>query len=98
MGKMIDIFFEGIYFTKLFLIISDKNEQIAKEIGKEVTRGSTGIFGKGMYTNEDKLILMCAVSRKDIAQVKIIAKKIDPKSFIIITNSREVVGQGFKRS
>lgn len=95
---MIDIFFEGIYFTKLFLIISDKNEQIAKEIGKEVTRGSTGIFGKGMYTNEDKLILMCAVSRKDIAQVKIIAKKIDPKSFIIITNSREVVGQGFKRS
>ena len=98
MGKMIDIFFEGIYFTKLFLIISDKNEQIAKEIGKEVTRGSTGIFGKGMYTNEDKLILMCAVSRKDIAQVKIIAKKIDPKSFIIITNSREEVGQGFKRS
>lgn len=98
MGKMIDIFFEGIYFTKLFLIISDKNEQIAKEIGKEVTRGSTGIFGKGMYTNEDKLILMCAVSRKDIAKVKIIAKKIDPKSFIIITNSREVVGQGFKRS
>ena len=98
MGKMIDIFFEGIYFTKLFLIISDKNEQIAKEIGKEVTRGSTGIFGKGMYTNVDKLILMCAVSRKDIAQVKIIAKKIDPKSFIIITNSREVVGQGFKRS
>ena len=98
MGKMIDIFFEGIYFTKLFLIISDKNEQIAKEIGKEVTRGSTGIFGKGVYTNEDKLILMCAVSRKDIAQVKIIAKKIDPKSFIIITNSREVVGQGFKRS
>ena len=71
---------------------------LAKEIGKEVTRGSTGIFGKGMYTNEDKLILMCAVSRKDIAKVKIIAKKIDPKSFIIITNSREVVGQGFKRS
>ena len=98
MGKMIDVFFEGIYFTKLFLIISDKNEEIAKEIGKEVTRGSTGIFGKGMYTNENKLILMCAASRKDISRVKIIAKKIDPKSFIIITNAREVVGQGFKRA
>ena len=39
---------------------------------------------------------MCAVYRKDVARIKIIAKEIDPKSFIVITNSREVVGQGFK--
>ena len=50
-----------------------------------------------MYTNEEKLVLMCAASRGDIARIKMISKKIDPKSFIIITNSREVVGLGFKR-
>lgn len=50
MGKMIDIVFEGIYFTKLLLIISDKNEEIAKQIGERIKRGTTGIFGKGMYT------------------------------------------------
>ena len=96
MGKIIDIFFEGINFTKLMIIVSNKSEEIAKQIDKKVARGSTGLFGKGMYTNENKLILMCAAYRKDVARIKIIAKEIDPKSFIVITNSREVVGQGFK--
>ena len=96
MGKIIDIFFEGINFTKLMIIVSNKSEEIAKQIDQKVARGSTGLYGKGMYTNENKLILMCAAYRKDVARIKIIAKEIDPKSFIVITNSREVVGQGFK--
>lgn len=98
MGKIIDILFEGIYFTKLILIISDKSEEISKEIEEKLERGSTGLYGKGMYTNQEKLVLMCAASRGDVAKIKIIARKIDPISFIIITNSREVVGLGFKRS
>ena len=96
MGKMIDILFEGIDFTKLLLIISDKTEEIAEEVGEKVQRGATGIYGKGMYTNKEKLILMCAVTRKDIAKTIQIIRKIDPKSFVIVTNSREVVGLGFK--
>lgn len=98
MGKIIDILFEGIYFTKLLLIISDKNEEIAQQISNKIQRGITGLYGKGMYTNEEKLVLMCAASRGDIAKIKIIARKIDKNSFIIITNSREVVGQGFKKN
>ena len=93
---IIDIIFEGVYFTKLLIIISDKNEEIAKEIGKNIKRGTTGLYGKGMYTNEEKLVLMCAAARGDVSKVKDTARKIDPKSFIIITNSREVVGLGFK--
>ena len=96
MGKIIDIVFEGIYFTKLIFIVSDKNEKIAREIGENIKRGTTGLLGKGMYTKKDKLVLMCAASRGDVARVKNIAREIDPNSFIIITNSREVVGQGFK--
>ena len=97
MGKILDILFEGIYFTKLLLIISDKSEEIAKVIGEKIQRGATGLYGKGMYTNEEKLVLMCAASRRDISKIKIAAKKIDPKCFLIITNSREVVGLGFKK-
>ncbi len=96
MGKIIDILFEGIYFTKLIYIVSEKSEEIAKEIGKNIGRGTTGIYGKGMYTNKDKLILMCAVTRKDIAKAIQIIRRIDKKSFVIITNSREVLGLGFK--
>lgn len=98
MGKIIDILFEGIYFTKLILIVSDKNEMISKEIEEKVKRGVTGLYGKGMYTGQEKLVLMCAVSRRDASRIKIIAKKIDPSSFVIITNSREVVGLGFKKN
>lgn len=98
MGKVIDILFEGVYFTKLMIIVSRKNEMIAKDIERKVQRGITGLYGKGMYKGEDKLVLMCAVSRKDVARTKIIARKIDPRSFIIITNSREVVGLGFKKT
>ena len=95
MGRMIDIVFEGIYFTKLIIIISDKTEEISKAIGDDIKRGTTGLFGKGMYTNKEKLVLMCAAGRGDVAKVKTVAKNIDPKCFLIITNSREVVGQGF---
>ena len=97
MGKMIDIIFEGIYFTKLLIIISDKNDEIAQEIGEKIRKGTTGVYGKGMYTNKDKLVLICAASRGDVSKVKQTAKKIDPKSFIIIANAREVVGLGFKK-
>ena len=97
MGKMIDIFFEGIDFTKLIFIVSEKNEEIAKKIGQSLERGTTGLYGKGMYTNQDKLILMCAVKRGDVSKVMQIATKIDNKSFIVITNSREVYGLGFDR-
>lgn len=96
MGKIIDIVFEGIYFTKLLIIISDKNQEIAEQVGEKVKKGTTGLFGKGMYTNEHKLVLLCAASRGDVGKVKQIAKKIDPKSFVIVANAREVMGLGFK--
>ena len=96
MGKVIDILFEGIYFTKLLFIISDKSQEISDFIENNVRRGVTGIYGKGMYTNQEKLILMCAIGRNDLAEIKKQIKKIDQNAFLIITNSREVLGMGFK--
>ena len=96
LGKMIDLIFEGINFNKLIFIVSNKNEEISLAIGMEVERGSTGIYGKGMYTGTDKLILMCAVTRNDVMKIKEITKSIDQEAFIIVANSREVFGEGFK--
>lgn len=95
-GKMIDIIFEGVYYTKLLFIISDKNQEISDKIGQEVKRGVTGLYGKGMYSNKDKLILICAASRSDISKIKNIAKDIDERCFIVVANAREVLGEGFK--
>ncbi len=96
MGKMIDIVFEGINFTKMVYIISQKHEKIAKEIDNQLQRGSTGIYAKGMYTNTNKIMLMCVGSRNEVARMKQIATQIDPKAFIIISNARETWGKGFK--
>ena len=97
MGKMIDIIFEGVNFTKMMFIISDRYEKIAEEIGNKIDRGSTGIYAKGMYTNEEKMMLLCVGSRNEIAKIKQIAVSIDKKAFIIISNARETWGKGFKK-
>lgn len=95
-GKMIDIIFEGVYFTKLLFIISDKNEEISDGIKNEIKRGVTGLYGKGMYSNKEKLVLICAVSRGDVHKIKDLARRIDKRSFIVVANAREVLGKGFK--
>ncbi len=97
MGKMIDFIFEGIDFTKMIFIISSKNKEIAQTIGKDIKRGVTGLYGKGMYEEEDKLILMCAAPRRDVSKIRQVARNIDSHCFIIISNAREVLGEGFKK-
>ena len=49
-----------------------------------------------MYTNEEKTMLLCVCSRNEVAKLKQIATKIDPKAFIVISNARETRGKGFK--
>lgn len=98
MGKMIDIVFEGVNFTKMMLIVSNKYKEIAKEVGEQLQRGSTGIYAKGMYTKEKKMMLFCVGARNEVAKIKQIAVKIDPKAFIVIANAREAWGKGFKNN
>ena len=97
MGKMIDIVFEGVYFTKMLFIVSDYYEEIANEIGENIKRGVTGLQAKGMYTEDEKVMLWCISSRNEAIKIKQICKKIDKNSFIVIINAREAYGTGFKR-
>ena len=96
MGKMLDVFFEGINFGRIIYIISTKYEDIAKEIGSQMKRGSTGLKAKGMYRNEEKNVLMCVVSRSEVREIRKIINVIDKNAFIVISNAREVFGEGFK--
>ena len=82
----------------MIFIISDKYEKISKEIGKSIERGTTGIYSKGMYTDKHRMMIMCISSRGEVIKIRQIANKIDPRSFIVISNVREVFGQGFKRA
>lgn len=69
MGKVIDIFLEGLNFTKIIYIISDKNKDISEKINNDVGRGTTLLYGKGMYSGEDRDVLLCVASRNEIGQI-----------------------------
>jgi uncharacterized membrane-anchored protein YitT (DUF2179 family) len=58
-------------------------------------RGLTGIEARGMYTQEYKCVLYCVVSRKEIVQLKELVSEVDPNAFIIVSDVREVLGEGF---
>lgn len=96
MGKILDIFFEGIDFAKMLLIISPKWEEISERINKELRRGTTSLYGKGMYKKQEKNILLCVMSRTEIREARRIVEEVDKSAFMIITNAREVFGEGFK--
>lgn len=95
MGKMIDIIFEGIDFTKVIYIISPRYGEISLRIGDEVKRGCTGIYSKGMFTQKENLTLMCVSHRNEVGKIKNIVKTIDPTAFVIVSNAREALGRGF---
>lgn len=98
MGKILDIFFEGINFAKMVLIISPKWEEISERINSEIRRGVTSIYGEGMYKKEERKILLSVMSRNEVREVRTIVEEVDKNAFIIITNAREVFGEGFKEA
>lgn len=96
-SKIVDLFIEGVNFTKIVYIISDKSTEISNKILKELDRGATGIYGKGMYKNKDKLILMCVIKKRDLIRLKEIVRSIDNAAFMIISDAIDVYGLGFNK-
>ena len=76
-------------------IISDKYEEIAEKILTEMDRGVTSLPARGMYSHEEKNMLLCAVSKKEIVELYDIIHKIDPSAFVIVSDVREIMGEGF---
>lgn len=92
MGTIMD----GMSFAKVAFIISDYPEQVSKALFASVERGMTSLSGKGVYTNTEKRVLLCAFSHKEIAQVKEAVVSADPDAFMIVTDANEVLGSGFQ--
>lgn len=93
--KVMDAILEGLKFAKLALIITDKDKDISNAILYEMGRGVTLLPAKGGYSNNDKNVLLCAVDKKEIVRLMDIVDKNDPKAFMIVTDAREVLGEGF---
>ena len=87
----------GMDYAKVALIISDRYEEIAQAIDTQLDRGVTLLRGQGFYLRSDKFVLLSAVKRKQLAQLKDLVMSIDPSAFIILQDAHQVLGDGFKR-
>ena len=93
---LMDRILEGFRFAKMLYIISDKPEEISAGIMEKIHRGVTALEGMGMYSKKEKRILMCAVSRKEAVTVIHFVKQLDSQAFIVLSDAREVLGEGFE--
>lgn len=94
-SKVSDGIIEGMKYSKVVYIISNKSEEIAAAILRELERGVTALDARGMYSGNRKNVLFCVVSRKEIAQLKDLVVGHDAQAFVIVSDAREVLGEGF---
>ena len=87
----------GLDYSKVALIISDAHEDISKSICDQLDRGVTMLNGEGYYSHTEKTVLLCAVKRRQLAQLKEIVMTVDPNAFLILQDAHQVLGDGFKR-
>lgn len=93
--KLADFMVEGLGYAKAFFIISNKTEEIGKEIITQLDRSGTILKAKGMYTGDEKNVILCIVSRNQVVKLKNIVYDIDHEAFIMVTTIHEVLGEGF---
>lgn len=96
-SRVIDLILEGWSYARGAYIISDKSERIAERLLKDMNRGVTALHGKGMFGKQDREVLFCVFTRRELSHLKEIIKDVDSDAFVIITKIHEVFGEGFHR-
>ena len=84
--------------AKVLNIVSKKATEVSEVVIKDHKRGITGIYAKGMYLRKDFLFLYCVVSPRELPILLGTIKSIDSEAFVVISDAREVWGEGFKSS
>lgn len=94
--KVSDLVIGGFNYSKAAYIITNEHKLVAERIMKDLDRGVTGLSARGMYTGEDKCVLFCIVNQKEIVYLKDLVNEVDPHAFVIVSDVREVLGEGFQ--
>lgn len=96
-SQVVDAVVYRFDYSKVALIISSEYEAIAQAIGKELYRGATFLHGEGTYHHNHTKVVLTAVKKQQLAELKELVIRIDPKAFIIVQEAHQVLGDGFSR-
>lgn len=96
-GRLVDAIIDGFDYARGAYIISDKNDEIAKVIMNDFSRGATAVKARGLYRNVDREIIYTVVALRELGKLTNAIKQIDPHAFVTVNNVHEVLGEGFRK-
>ena len=96
-GKMVDAVVYRFDYTKVAMIISKEYAAIAKEIGDKLDRGATFLHGEGSYSGTNTKVVLVAIKKQQLAELKELVMELDPAAFVILQEAHQVLGDGFHR-
>jgi len=94
--KVIDIILEGWSFSKLVIITSSKTHEIQDFIINTLERSGTALKSRSLFLNREGEIILTVIPRKQLADLREFIKNIDPLAFVIINDTYDILGKGFK--
>lgn len=97
-SRLLDSITNGFHSAIEFRIITNKPEEMSQMLMHEISRGVTSLSAKGMYTKEERSMIVCVVSRRQAASVRKLMKQVDPDSFAVMSTVSQVLGLGFYNS
>ena len=96
-GKIIDMVVYSFDYSTVALIITKNYEQVAQTISDKLERGATYLHGEGTYSRNQTKVVLTAVKKQQVAELKELVVDIDPDAFIIVQEAHQVLGDGFIR-
>lgn len=96
LSVVVDKVMYGMDAGKLTLIVTEHGQEVADKIDELTQRGSTLLKGVGSYSKEEKQVVMCACSPKQLHMIQKAVKEVDRAAFLVTMESNEVRGEGFK--
>lgn len=96
-GRIVDAVVYRFDYSRVALIISHEYETIAAAVAKELGRGATYLRGEGCYTHTETKVVLTAVKRQQVTELKRLVAETDPNAFIIVQEAHQVLGDGFSR-
>ena len=96
-GKILDAVVYRFDYSKVVLIISSEYEAIAQGIGQKLDRGATFLHGEGSYTHQGTKVVLAAIKKQQLTELKELVMELDPKAFVIVQEAHQVLGDGFSR-
>lgn len=96
-GQVIDAVVYRFDYSKVALIVTKQYDAVAKAINEQLDRGATFLHGEGTYTKESTKVILTAVKKQQVSDLKQLVVDIDPGAFIIVQEAHQVLGDGFAK-